>query len=170
MVKITKFFTETDEGEAYLDAVAKETVEKRAARPRKRRSDTHRPTPKQRAQVEALSGFGVRQVDIASYIGVSLAVLVKHYRKNLDAGMIYAEAEITKTLYNMAKSGKDFQATKFWLIQRAKHSWVDVQKHEIDITGLREHARRRAQELGISEDEAAEIVAEVERKAKAGTL
>lgn len=162
MVKITKFFTETPEGEAYLDAVP--------APKKKRRAGVHRPSPQQRAQVEALSGHGIKQEDIAAYIGVSKETLRKHYRKQLDMGKITATAAVAQTLYVMAKSGKDFQATKFWLLQRAKDQWSEVSRHEINIADLREHARRRAYELGITEEEAAEIVAGVERAARNGDL
>lgn len=161
MVRITKFFTETPEGEAYLDAVPA---------PKRKAVVRYRATNKARIQVEAWAGMGISQADMAKRLEISVDTLRKHYRKQLDLGMIDAQIEVAETLYKMAKSGKDFQATKFWLLQRAKDQWSEVSRHEINIADLREHARRRAYELGITEEEAAEIVAGVERAARNGDL
>jgi len=69
-----------------------------------------KPTDKQRRLVEALSSFGFRQMDIATDVALrSPKTLRKHCREELERGRI--GADVGKTLYTMAASGKRTSAT-----------------------------------------------------------
>jgi hypothetical protein len=62
----------------------------------------HKPTDESRREVSALASFGVPQVDIAAYIGVSKPTLAKHYAKELKLSSIKANGNVAKFLYSMA--------------------------------------------------------------------
>lgn len=53
----------------------------------------HSPTEETRAEVRALSGFGITQDDIARYLDIDPKTLRKHYREELDTGTTHANAE-----------------------------------------------------------------------------
>ena len=84
----------------------------------------HSPTTKSREEVSLLTAFGVRQEDVADMLNITLPTLHKHYKEELNLGAVKANARVSKTLYRMALSGKNTEATKFWLRCRAR--WRDV--------------------------------------------
>ena len=88
----------------------------------------HEVTEGIRAQVLALSGFGVKTEDIAKYLGIAKQTLFKYYKDELSTGAIGANATIAETLYKKAKDG-DTTACIFWLKTRA--GWREVQKMEL---------------------------------------
>jgi hypothetical protein len=78
------------------------------------------PTDEQRRLVKSLSAFGVPQEQIARRLGIrSVKTLRKHYREELDAGALDANASVAKTLFIMATSGRHPAASMFWLTNRA---------------------------------------------------
>ena len=78
------------------------------------------PTAEQRVMVKSLSAFGVPQEQIARRIHIrSTKTLRKHFREELDRGALEANANVAKTLYQMATSGHHPAATLFWLKSRA---------------------------------------------------
>ena len=79
----------------------------------------HVPTADQLAQVEALAGYGVRQDEIATYIGIAPKTLRLHYREGLDRGMIKANLSVARSLHKMATEGGNVAAAIFWLKARA---------------------------------------------------
>ena len=93
-----------------------------------RNNKAHEPTDKIRGQVLALTAYGIREEDIAKYLGISRTTLWKHYQNELSTGAINANATIAETLYNKAKDG-DTTACIFWLKTRAR--WREVQKMEL---------------------------------------
>ena len=100
--------------------------------PRKKNpgSPKHRPTKELRRQVETMAGLGIRQIDMCPVVGVSKPTLEKYYRKELDSGMAKARTRVAQTLFQMATTGRDFQATKYWLEQQGGDQWVTRQRHE----------------------------------------
>ena len=90
----------------------------------------HEPTKASRAEVLALVGFGIQQEDIAKYIGINAKTLRKHYRDELDQGVIKANASVAKSLFNQATSGKSTAAAIFWLKTRAR--WRETSSDEGD--------------------------------------
>ena len=82
------------------------------------------PTDEQRQKVKSMAAMGIPQEQIVQMIGCrSPKTLRRHFRKELDAGAMEANYNVTKTLYAMATSGKDTDATKFWL--RCRAGWRD---------------------------------------------
>lgn len=78
------------------------------------------PNAEQRRLVKSLSGYGVPQEQIARRIGIrSAKTLRKHFREELDRGILDSNTNVAQTLYKMATSGKDPIATLFWLKSRA---------------------------------------------------
>ena len=77
-----------------------------------------------------MAGFGVRNDDIATYLGITEKTLVKYYKEELATGAIRANATIAKTLFQKAKDG-DTTACIFWLKTRA--GWRETQK--VELTG-----------------------------------
>ncbi len=65
----------------------------------------HKPTDTGRRQVEAMSGYGLRQEVIATVMGCSISTLHRHYREQLDEGDGRAQAKIGQALYDMAIAG-----------------------------------------------------------------
>lgn len=85
----------------------------------------HKPTPETMAQVEALSGYGVRHDEIALYLDIDPKTLRKHYRTQLDNGTVKANVSVARALHKNATEG-NVTAQIFWLKARAK--WKD--RHE----------------------------------------
>jgi len=95
---------------------------------RRRGRQSHEPSDKARADVQALAGFGVREDEIAMYIGIDPKTLRKHYRAELDTGHIKANAAVARSLYKQATEGNTAAAI-FWM--KARAGW----RERIAITG-----------------------------------
>src|SRR3954465_5550016 len=81
------------------------------------------PTDEQRRRVKMLASLGQRQEQIALVVGIgSTTTLRKHFREELTRGPAEAMANVRKTLFEMATSGKHPAATMFWLKTRARWS------------------------------------------------
>jgi hypothetical protein len=89
----------------------------------------HEPSDEVRRQVEELSGRGVPQVDIAKLVGVSVPVLHREYRSELDLGMAKANALVAGRLLGMTEH--DVRAAIFWAKCRLGFS----ERHQVEITG-----------------------------------
>lgn len=111
----------------------KPTVEKKnthgGARPGSGRP-AFEPTEKDRKEVEALSGIGLPQDQIATLIGggISVDTLRKHFESELLAGKAKANSQVAKTLFQKATSG-DTTAAIWWTKTQMK--WAETQKHQI---------------------------------------
>ncbi len=79
----------------------------------------HEPTEELRQQVQALASFGVPQEDIALYIEVDPKTLRKHYRRELDIGLIHANAQVAQRLFKSATVDGNVASIIFWLKSRA---------------------------------------------------
>jgi hypothetical protein len=78
------------------------------------------PTDEQRRLVKSLSACGIPHEQIARQIGIrSPKTVRKYFRTELDGGALEANAQVAKTLYQMATSGQCPSATMFWLRFRA---------------------------------------------------
>ena len=83
-------------------------------------------TVRQRHQVKSMVAFGLRQDEIATLLEITPKTLRKHFRSELDKGALEANAEVMRSLFKMATSGRNTAATIFWAKTRC---------------GLRERAR-----------------------------
>ncbi len=81
------------------------------------------PTEEQRRTVRAMSGFGIPQEDIATFLEIEPKTLRKHFRRELDRGMVEATAKVAQSLFQMATSGNNVAAAIFWM--KARAGWRD---------------------------------------------
>ena len=82
-------------------------------------SHPHVPTPETTAEVELLSGFGIRQEDIGQYLGINTDTLCKYYREQLDRGVVKANRSVMRALHKNATDNNNVAAQIFWLKTRA---------------------------------------------------
>lgn len=92
----------------------------------------HKPTEKQRTEVEAYAAVGVPHHDIARLVPMSIHTLLKHYRRELDVGKAKANAQVGKSLFQMATTGNTAAAI-FWM--KAQAGWREKQSVELEGTG-----------------------------------
>jgi hypothetical protein len=92
---------------------------------------SHKPDEASRRQVEALAGYGVREDEIAEFIGIDPKTLRKHYRQELRQGHTKANAKVAENLYRRATGeGREaVTAAIFWLKTRA--GWKESVSHEL---------------------------------------
>jgi integrase len=91
------------------------------------------PTEEDRRLVRAMSGFGIPQEQIATHLGIDAKTLRKHFRQDLDRGMVEATAKVAQSLFQMATTGKNVAAAIFWM--KARAGWRE--KHEVEVRPLR---------------------------------
>ena len=77
------------------------------------------PSEEQRRLVRAMAGFGVRQDDIAAHLEIDAKTLRRHFRRELDRGMVEANLKVAQSLFQMATNGKNVAAAIFWMKARA---------------------------------------------------
>lgn len=87
------------------------------------------PTDDERKQVEALSGYGLPQDQIAILIrgGIHIETLREHFATELVSGKAKANGQVGKTLFQKAMGG-DTAAMIWW--SKAQMRWAETQKHE----------------------------------------
>ena len=92
---------------------------------------SHVPTPQDRRQVEAMSGYGIPEADVACVLEIDPKTLRKHYRTELNSGHIKATAKVAENLYRRATGeGREAViAAIFWLKTRA--GWKETNVHEM---------------------------------------
>jgi len=98
----------------------------------------HQPTDETRAQVYALSSFGVTQDDIGRFLGLSDDTLRKHYAPELERAKVDRNAEVAAFLFRSAngstlKEGASYsdclKAAMFWLKTRAQWRETSAVEH-----------------------------------------
>jgi hypothetical protein len=84
------------------------------------------PTPDDRKQVEALSGYGVPMEQIAVLVcgGIDRDTLSKHFKDELISGKAKANVKIGQTLFQKAVGG-DTTAMIWW--SKTKMRWSETQ-------------------------------------------
>lgn len=87
------------------------------------------PTDEERKQVEALSGYGLPQEQIAILVrgGIHINTLREHFSTELVSGKAKANGQVGKTLFQKAMAG-DTAAMIWW--SKAQMRWAETQKHE----------------------------------------
>jgi hypothetical protein len=82
------------------------------------------PTDEQRRLVRSLAALGTRQEEIVRFLKLrSAKTLRRHFRDELDLAATEANAQVAKSLYQQAISGKHTAAAIYWLDHRA--GWQD---------------------------------------------
>ena len=73
--------------------------------------------------VKSLAGCGLKQEHIAPLLGLaSTTTLRKYFREELERGPVEAQANVRRTLFKLATSGRNPAATMYWLKTRARWS------------------------------------------------
>ena len=88
------------------------------------------PTPAERKQVEALSGYGLPIDQIGALVrdGISVDTLRAHFSLELQSGKAKANAQVGKTLFSKVMAG-DTTAAIWW--SKTQMRWAETQKHEV---------------------------------------
>ncbi|WP_144299797.1 hypothetical protein [Elioraea rosea] len=92
------------------------------------------PTEEQRRTVRAMSGFGIPQEDIATFLEIEPKTLRKHFRRELDRGMVEATAKVAQSLFQMATTGNNVAAAIFWM--KARAGWREKQELRVGPTQM----------------------------------
>ncbi len=92
------------------------------------------PTEKERIQVQAMSGYGIPEEQIAVMVGDGICVetLKKHFEKELVLGKAKANLGVGKTLYQKAMDG-DTAAAIFWA--KTQMRWRESQNVAMEHSG-----------------------------------
>ena len=96
----------------------------------------HLVTEATQQQVIQLCAFGMTHDQVAAVMGISRPTLEKHYREQLDTGLIHMNASVAKNLYRLA-TGEEKEATRaaiFWLTQRGGEAWRQSQRVESNVS------------------------------------
>jgi hypothetical protein len=73
----------------------------------------------ERRFVRAVSDFGIPQEQIATHLEIDAKTPRKHFRQDLDRGMVEATAKVAQSLFHMATGGKNVAAAILWMKARA---------------------------------------------------
>ncbi|MGK7867668.1 hypothetical protein [Falsiroseomonas sp. E2-1-a20] len=87
---------------------------------------TYVPTDEQRRTVRAMSGLGIPQDDLATFLDIDKKKLRKHFRQELDRGSVEAATKVAQSLFRMATDGGSVAAAIFWM--KARAGWRE--KHD----------------------------------------
>lgn len=102
---------------------------------RKERSDKWDPSTEQMESIKVMAGLRLKLWEIAQIIGVHPKTFSKYMRLHpdlkatIEKGRAVGVMNVSRAAYNMAKSEKHPEMTKFWLKAQAK--WRDVQSVEL---------------------------------------
>jgi hypothetical protein len=87
------------------------------------------PTDEQRKLVKSLAAVGLKQDDVAPFVGIrSPKTLRKYFRVELQQGQLEAYAKALRIFFQMATDGKHGSMTMAWVNRhdrRQKHSSQD---------------------------------------------
>jgi hypothetical protein len=86
----------------------------------------HQPTDADRAKVTALSAYGIPQEQIARVFDIDSKTLRLHYRDELDLGVIEANAQVAKTLFNQGVKDGNTTALIWWT--KSRMGWKEKQE------------------------------------------
>jgi len=89
------------------------------------------PSDEQRRTVKALAAVGVPHEAIARHLDIDAKTLRKHFRQELDHGMLEANVKVAQTLFTMATVDRNTAACIFWL--KARGGWRE--KNALDTDG-----------------------------------
>lgn len=84
------------------------------------------PTDDQRRQVLTMTGFGVRQEEIATSLEIDKKTLHKHFRRELDTGMTEANVRVAQALYTNATKNMNVAAQIWWT--KTRMGWKEARE------------------------------------------
>jgi len=74
----------------------------------------YKPTDEQRRHVLSMVGLGIRHEDVATMLRIDHKTLSKHFRRELDTGMIEADMRVAQSLYTNATKHMNVTAQIWW--------------------------------------------------------
>jgi hypothetical protein len=86
-------------------------------------------TEKNASLVKGFAAVGLPHEQIATYLQIDKVTLYAHFREELDNGMIEANSQVAKTLFNKAISG-DTASLIFWA--KVRMGWSEKVIHAND--------------------------------------
>lgn len=141
----------------------------RKAKKTKPKSLEFQPTDKQRNLVKAMCAVGVLQDDIASLLRVTAKTLRKHFRHELDHGMMEANAAVGGALFTAATTKGPSQVTAAIYWTKVRMGWREpVQSHEHTGKDGKPIEVRQITRIVI-DPRAPDTAPKADQKAKAGT-
>ena len=92
------------------------------------------PTDEQRRMVEAMTGYGIPQGDIARVIGIDDETLRLRFREELDTGTAKANTRVAEFLFEQATGQRgegsgSVAAAIFWMKSRARWKETNATEH-----------------------------------------
>lgn len=93
----------------------------------------YQPTPEHARQVETMTGFGIRQHDIATALELTARTMRKYYKRELDTGAIKANARVAQALYKNAVQNENVTAQIWWT--KTRMGWKEPRDAFIDGDG-----------------------------------
>ena len=84
----------------------------------------YQPTDEQRRSVLTMTGFGLRQDEICISLQIDKKTLHKHFRRELDTGMIEANVRVAQALYTNATKHNNVAAQIWWT--KTRMGWKDT--------------------------------------------
>lgn len=81
----------------------------------------HERSEKTAGQIEAMAAFGFTVEEIAVAVDLRPGQIRQHYARELEAAPVKANMQVAKAFFDIAKSGKNWQASASWL--RARAGW-----------------------------------------------
>lgn len=109
-------------------------------KPKKTRSDKLLIPDNFYSQLESMAGLGLNGQEISQILGMSVPTFERRKSEDplvtdaLRRGRAKARAQVAKTAYQMATSGKSHPMTQFWL--KCKGGWHE--KQEISLSYLKD--------------------------------
>lgn len=117
----------------------------------------YQPTDEQRRQVLMMVGFGLRQDEVCTSLRIDKKTLHKHFRRELDTGMIEANVRVAQALYTNATKHNNVAAQIWWT--KTRMGWKDTSVVEnrgdlvIDFRWADAPTPTPMQKLGVVADE-----------------
>lgn len=91
---------------------------------------SYKPTPEQRAQVDAMAAYGVPEHAIAKVLKIDPKTLRKHFREELDTAHFKANSAVAQSLFRKATGDgpQSVTACIFWL--KVRMGWKETEAIE----------------------------------------
>lgn len=133
----------------------------RASAQRKRKYDrpgqpAFVPTAEQRSYVSVMVAGGIQQDQIAAVVDIDMKTLRKHFRKELDYGMVKANTQVVANLFRQTR--ENVRAAEFWLVNRDSTRWRHAMQVDANLNVRDERpdfSRLSREELAILREAAA---------------
>lgn len=89
------------------------------------------PSEESRHLVVVMVAGGIQQKEIAAALKIDHTTLCKHYRDELDQGMVRANTQVVANLYRQTKD--NVRAAEFWLTNRDAARWAHKQRIDAHV-------------------------------------